>query len=190
MKILMKKPESAKRGNPTAIRAGLPMITLGRRLPGRLMERTIFWVNKTSQQIQARAFNALKPLGMDPRHYVVLLLLEEAGPISQQEMSLDLNIDPTIMVAIVDDLERLGLARRDVHPRDRRAYAVKLTPKGGRMLERATKIMDGVEKDFFRVLSEAERAELVTILRRLHESAQTGSPEVAHDHKDLKGAAQ
>ncbi len=155
------------------------MITLGRRIPAKLTERTMFWVNKTSHRIQALAFAALKPLGMDPRHYVVLLLLEEAGPISQHEMSMDLNIDPTIMVAIVDDLERLGLARRDVHPRDRRAYAVKLTPKGERMLDRATKIMDGMEKDFFRVLTESERADLVAILRRLHEAVPPRSPDAA-----------
>jgi len=154
----------------------MPMVTLGTRLSSKLMDRAIFWINKTARLIQARAFGALRPLGIDPRHYVVLLLLEEVGPISQKVISEDLNIDPTIMVAIVDDLERLGLVRRDANPEDRRAYAVKLTSKGGRMIEKASRIMDSMETEFFRGLSETERTRLVATLKRLHESTPNRRP--------------
>jgi DNA-binding MarR family transcriptional regulator len=176
-------PKKRGQGKSTTIKTGLPMITLGMKLPAKLLDRTIFWVNKTSQRIQARAISVLKPLGIDPRHYVVLLLLEEAGPISQKEISEDLNIDPTIMVAIVDDLERLGHARRNVDPRDRRAHAVMLTSKGGRMLEKASKVMDAMEKEIFQVLSEAEHTGLVTMLKRLHESTPNGESHPAREEE-------
>jgi DNA-binding MarR family transcriptional regulator len=154
---------------PAGLKRGHPMIGLAPRLPGKLLRRTIFWLNKTAHKAQARAFRALEPLGIDPRHYLVLMLLEEYGPQSQQEVSRSLNIDPAVMVSLVDDLESLKALRREVQPHDRRAYALHLTPKGVRLIGDATRLMDEMEQRFFSVLSKDEHAQLLATLKRLHD---------------------
>ena len=44
------------------------------------------------------------------------------------------------MVAVIDELEELGLAERRPHPADRRKHAVHLTGSGRRMLARAREV--------------------------------------------------
>ncbi|MFJ9143544.1 MarR family winged helix-turn-helix transcriptional regulator [Streptomyces griseus] len=63
--------------------------------------------------------------------HLVLKMLNDVGPCSQQELSEQLRIDRSVMVGRIDGLEDSGLVRRERHPRDRRAYAVTLTPEAG-----------------------------------------------------------
>src|SRR2546421_9364189 len=79
----------------------------------------------------------LEPLGLRPPHFGVLTLIDAQPGSTQQELGDRSMIDPSSMVAIVDELERLGLAERRVDPADRRKHAVHLTRKGTRTLERA-----------------------------------------------------
>ncbi|MET9924973.1 MULTISPECIES: MarR family transcriptional regulator [unclassified Streptomyces] len=67
--------------------------------------------------------------------HLVLKMLSDVGPCSQQELSEQLRIDRSVMVGCIDGLEDSGLVRRERHPRDRRAYAVTLTPEAGPVLE-------------------------------------------------------
>src|SRR5262245_45783490 len=75
----------------------------------------------------------------------------------QQQIGAAMGIDPSTMVALVDQLERAGLAKRRPHPKDRRAREVRLTPRGQRTLERARRLAEEVEGDVLRGLSPAER---------------------------------
>jgi DNA-binding MarR family transcriptional regulator len=86
----------------------------------------------------ARAFaDALRPLGIEARHYGVLSALGSQGPMSQRQLIDRIRADKSSMVRTVDDLESLGLALRRPHPADRRAYAVELTDHGREVLDRA-----------------------------------------------------
>jgi DNA-binding MarR family transcriptional regulator len=71
------------------------------------------------------------------------------------------------MVDLMDDLERLGLARRVRRPRDRRAYTVRLTEKGYAVQAQARERARQVDAEFMRVLSASEARQLRTLLRRL-----------------------
>jgi DNA-binding MarR family transcriptional regulator len=143
-------------------------MALGPRIPAEMTRRSIYWINRTSQLIQKEVCTVLEPLGIDPRHYVVLLSLEEMGPLSQVSLSGNLNLDPAITVAIVDDLERRGAAFRKPDPADRRVNALLLTGEGRRLIGAATRALDGFESVFFGNLSEEERASLLRTLRKLH----------------------
>jgi DNA-binding MarR family transcriptional regulator len=87
-----------------------------------------------------------------------------------------MGIDPSTMVALIDDLERAGLAQRRPHPTDRRARVVAITPKGRRALERARGLADQVEDEVLRGLSAPERRELLGLLRRALDTAPSQSP--------------
>jgi DNA-binding MarR family transcriptional regulator len=80
------------------------------------------------------------------------------------------------MVALIDELERAGLAQRRPHLTDRRAREVVITPKGRRVLKRARGMAAQVEDEVLRGLSATERRELLTLLRRALVSAPAQSP--------------
>ena len=111
---------------------------------------------------------ALTPHGIQMRHVGVMLVLEATErPVSQQQLSAALALDPARMVAIVDQLETLGYVERKRNPEDRRRYMVTLKAGGRRALERAMHAVDEAEAAFFEPLGEAEREQLGQAARKL-----------------------
>ncbi len=111
---------------------------------------------------------ALAPYDVQMRHVAVMLVLSETeSPLSQQDLSRLLKLDPTRMVAVVDDLERWRYAERRKNPEDRRRYIVTLTARGRRALDDAMKVVDDTEAGFFEPLDADERETLGAIARRL-----------------------
>jgi DNA-binding MarR family transcriptional regulator len=113
----------------------------------------------------------LQSIGLTPPLFALLNVLGARKGAIQQELGSALGIDPSTMVALVDELENGGLAKRRPHPRDRRAREVSLTPKGRRLLERARKAALETEDEVLRGLTQAERRDLLALLRRAYESA-------------------
>ena len=64
-----------------------------------------------------------------------LLAVDPDQPRSMGDLARELNCDRSYVTAIVDDLERAGLAERRVAPEDRRVKTIALTPAGGRALQ-------------------------------------------------------
>jgi DNA-binding MarR family transcriptional regulator len=62
-------------------------------------------------------------------------------PMSMGELAVSLGIDPPNATTLVDELEGLGLARRQPHPTDRRAKVVEATRKGRDIARRADEIL-------------------------------------------------
>jgi MarR family transcriptional regulator, lower aerobic nicotinate degradation pathway regulator len=118
-----------------------------------------------------RVAAALESLGLTPALFGLLNLLGARDGAIQQELGSAMGIDPSTMVALIDELERAGLARRRPHPTDRRARAVAITPKGRRVLARARGMATEVEDEVLHGLTAAERRELLTLLRRALDSA-------------------
>ena len=71
------------------------------------------------------------------------------------------------MVAVADALEEKGFAVRERSPADRRAYELRATAPGRRTLGRATRAMQRAEAEFLEALSERQRGQLKSMLRRL-----------------------
>lgn len=80
---------------------------------------------------------ALKPLGVERRHLLVLMRLNAEGPLPQRDLVRRTHHDKASIVRIVDDLERLGLASRESVPGDRRLWAVTITDEGRRLYQDA-----------------------------------------------------
>jgi DNA-binding MarR family transcriptional regulator len=119
---------------------------------------------------------ALESVGLTPALFGLLNVLGGRQGAIQQELGAAMGIDPSTMVALIDELERAGLAQRRAHPTDRRAREVTITPKGRRVLKRARGMAAQVEDEVLRGLSAAERRELLTLLRRALQSAPAQSP--------------
>jgi DNA-binding MarR family transcriptional regulator len=112
------------------------------------------------------AETAIAPDGLRPRHLVVLTLLSEHGPANQGDLGEALGLDPSNVVAVLNELEDRGLATRRRDPADRRRHIVELSDKGRAELCAAQERLSGIEDELFRALTPDERATLHHLLVR------------------------
>ena len=126
-------------------------------LPESLTRYTGFLVAKAHQRLWTLFGEEIKKLGTDIPCCGVLHLLDENGPMSQQQLGRKLRIDRTSMVKLVDQLETMKMARRKDHPEDRRVYLVEITPPGRKALAAIQKIADQMEKKLLIGFTEEER---------------------------------
>lgn len=113
---------------------------------------------------------ALAPEGVAARHASVLALIDAEGPMSQRELGRRLGIDKSPMVGVIDDLERLGYARR-TRAEDRRVQAIQLTRSGRRVLSRVIDFADVENGRTFGVLDDDEREQMHALLHRVAEAS-------------------
>src|SRR3954465_8669376 len=66
---------------------------------------------------------ALRPLGIELRHFAVLTVLVDRGSMVQRDLTAATGSDKAGIMRVVDDLERKGLAVRRAVPGDRRVRA-------------------------------------------------------------------
>ena len=109
---------------------------------------------------------ALESIGLTPARFAVLSFLREREGAIQQQIGAAMGIDPSTMVALIDELERAGLAKRRPHPNDRRAREVVITPKGRRTVEQGRSLAREVEDDVLQGLASTERRQLLRLLRQ------------------------
>jgi DNA-binding MarR family transcriptional regulator len=113
-----------------------------------------------------RVGEELAAIDLTPALFAILNFLRAREGTIQQEIGSAMGIDPSTMVALIDQLEDAGLAKRRPRPTDRRAREVVITAKGHRMLERGRQIAMEVEDEVLRGLTATERAQLLALLRR------------------------
>jgi DNA-binding MarR family transcriptional regulator len=80
---------------------------------------------------------ALRPLGLELRHFAVLVVLADRGPTVQRDLAAATGSDKAGIMRVVDDLEIRGLAVRKTVPGDRRVRAVEITPQGLELFDAA-----------------------------------------------------
>jgi DNA-binding MarR family transcriptional regulator len=87
--------------------------------------------------------------------------------LTQQELAMLARVDPSSMVAVLDDLERRGIAERRVDPEDRRRRAVYLTAKGEEQMRVLQREARKAAKTFLEPLDDDEKDTLNALLRKL-----------------------
>jgi MarR family transcriptional regulator, transcriptional regulator for hemolysin len=108
----------------------------------------------------------LVEVGITPRAHCVLAHAL-SGEFTQGDLAEACGLDKTTMVVTLDELERAGLARRQLSSTDRRARIISVTAAGKRKVAQADAIVTRVYGDVLSVLPAAERQAFVSALRRL-----------------------
>ena len=109
----------------------------------------------------------LEVLELTPADAGILRLLRvEAGP-SQQELATRLQIHPSRLVAMLDNLEKRGLVERRAHAHDRRLYSIQLTKNGDHILEKIGKVAREHQDALLSILSNEERDALAALLLKV-----------------------
>src|SRR3954462_11056793 len=111
-----------------------------------------------------RFTEALEPFGIRPRHVAALIELRDRGELTQQSLCSQLHLDPTNLVAILKELQQRGYATRRRDPEDRRRHLVEVSKKGLAVIDKASKVMDGVEDALLEGREPGEREQLSTFL--------------------------
>lgn len=109
----------------------------------------------------------LGSLELTPPDAGILRLLRVAAGMSQQELAAKLQIHPSRLVAILDNLEKRGLVERRANPDDRRLYSLHLTKDGGELLQRIGRVAREHQDALLTALNKEERNELTTLLLRV-----------------------
>jgi len=124
---------------------------------------------------------ALGAYGLRVRSYSVLALAAGARRPSQRELAEFLRLDPSQVVALVDDLQSRDLVIRQPDPSDRRANVVIATDAGVMLYSQATVAVNAAQGEAFGSLSAGERRQLATLLRRIAIPAVRGEADRAPD---------
>jgi DNA-binding MarR family transcriptional regulator len=119
------------------------------------------------QFVNVQIRKAMADTGLTPRHREVLVELAERGATSQQALLETLSVDPSVLVGILNDLERQGLAERRRDPADRRRHIVEMSVDGCAVLRRIEDAVSQAEAQLFADLDPDERELLHTLLTRV-----------------------
>ncbi|MFF4833586.1 MarR family winged helix-turn-helix transcriptional regulator [Streptomyces sp. NPDC001315] len=120
-------------------------------------------------------FNSfLQESGLRLRHYALLRFLAAGDGVLQRELSERLGYDPSAIVGLVDDLEKLGFAERRPAPDDRRSRIVALTEAGRAFLHDTDEASLHVTNELLAPLDPAERETLHALLQRAAEAGLGG----------------
>jgi DNA-binding MarR family transcriptional regulator len=101
---------------------------------------------------------------LSPRQFHLLGLLHDRGAMSQRDLGTLMDIDPSILVTLLNPLEAEGYLSRERDEADRRRHVVVLTPAGGRQLDRAGQAQRDTEDELFAGLSDQQREQLRALL--------------------------
>jgi DNA-binding MarR family transcriptional regulator len=147
----------------------MPKDTRESTAPGIAQQWPTLLMIKLGRITMHRFTEALAPFGIRPRHVAALIELRDRGELTQQSLCGQLHLDPTNLVAILNELEQRGYAIRRRDPEDRRRHLVEISRKGIAVLERVSEVMDGVDRDLLAGLEPAERAQAERLLTSMWE---------------------
>jgi DNA-binding MarR family transcriptional regulator len=94
--------------------------------------------------------------------------IEERPDHTLAEMREFLQVPQSTLTSIIDRLERRGLVRRSVHPRDRRSYLIELTEQGLALQREHHRVERLIMRKILDALPEPhERAQFVELFRKI-----------------------
>lgn len=124
--------------------------------PPGLLNSAGFLLNRLGRRLRERLNAALEPLQLTTQDLGLLRIINEHGPLTQQELGKKNLTDRTTIVHLLDSFEERQLVVRTRNQTDRRSHLLYLTPRGKKTLTRALKITEREQAEFLQPLSDDE----------------------------------
>ena len=132
-------------------------------------------------------YRNLSHLDIGPNFIVIVLIDKTGSTLTQQELADLCGMDKTNMLRTIDALQNKGLVKREQKPEDRRAYVIKLTPKGEKIIPIIKKSFRALNKKALDGLSERQVNSFYKTLDKITENiASLPANEVLVSLKDSR----
>jgi MarR family transcriptional regulator, lower aerobic nicotinate degradation pathway regulator len=128
-----------------------------------IFTRPAYLLYKAGIYAQKAFDDAFGAVGLSAREFLVLGFAT-TEPLSQQDIARRLGIDPTVLVGVVDELERRRLVERRRDPDDRRRYLLAVTETGAELLAKAEQAATEATNTYLDPLDRTQRRQLGELL--------------------------
>jgi DNA-binding MarR family transcriptional regulator len=135
-------------------------------------------IMRVQQLLLARCDAALAPYELTFARFELLALLSftRHGELPLGKAGVRLQVHPASITNAVGRLEAQGLVTREPHPTDGRGVLARITPRGRRVVAKATEALNEVFRDLG--VSDPEARRIVTLLGKVRSAA--GDPVARH----------
>lgn len=137
------------------------------RLPSQLEDHLGYWLRCLSNFVHQAFAARLERHDVSVPQWVVLRCLLDREHTSLGELAQAVGVDNGALSRMVERLLQKGLVRRETDAENRRAVRLGLTDAGKKLVPTLAKEADENDAAFFGVLDEAERRQLLAMVRKL-----------------------
>ena len=125
----------------------------------------LLWALRRAE-LAARALKeqGLRPLGMAPAHYSLLMLVHTEPGLTGAELARRLDVTPQAVASLVTRLVEKGQLERRSHPRHQHVQELHLTATGRRTLKSADAVVASIELQIIERLGPSKAARLTDLL--------------------------
>ncbi len=126
-----------------------------------------YLINHLARIFEQALARRIRPLGLVPGQFPVLLALWEEDGLTQRELVERLDVEQATMANTLARMERDRLIVRRPHPEDRRSRIVRLTPRARALEGPATEAATAVNAMLLAGLSEPARDAFIAAMRTI-----------------------
>jgi DNA-binding MarR family transcriptional regulator len=123
--------------------------------------------SRAAIKLKATFAQHMAPLDLKVVEFSILMLVAQNPQVNQKQLGVALDISPPNMAVTLDRMVERGWVERVRSTEDRRAQHIHLTANGRDLVRRAETIAATMESQPLRMLSGAERALLIELLKKV-----------------------
>lgn len=113
-------------------------------------------------------------LGIGFSQFKIMLILQQAKGLPQKQIAVKLGQTEASISRQIKLLQDSAMITNQVNPANRREHITTLTPKGVKVTDKATEILNNYHAPIFNNLSERQQVQLRELLTTMHEATCRG----------------
>ena len=139
-----------------------------------LIKEIAVYVNILNSWIKKYFIDKLQEnkINITPEQFLVLDILWEKQPLSQQNIADIIQKDKNSVTKIIDSLEKKQMARRVMDQNDRRVNKIELTDKALALEEKVTKVAIDFMNDAIKNIDKQDLDNFVNVMRQIKENLE------------------
>lgn len=126
-----------------------------------------YLANHLARLLERRLAEAIRPLGIVPGQFPILLELWRRDGQNQKMLVEAIDVEQATLANTLARMERDGLIRREPDPNDQRSRLIRLTARAKRLEREATEAADAVNERALRELPAEQRQAFLVTMRAM-----------------------
>ena len=129
-------------------------------------------IMRAAREIRRSFDEVFSDFGLNLSGAALLALIVEYGPLSQTKLGASLQMGRASAGALVDDLEKRGIVRRQANPSEKRVWLVELTDDGQELANQIEQRHRKVRESYPKVAIQKDLSQMTTILDLITDNLQ------------------